>query len=305
MAENLRDVTVVMPTRNRWACVRRVLPTYLSQPEVRQVILIDDAGTDPPEIDLGPDAPVRIERVDRRRGAPHARNLGVGLAETPWILFSDDDVFLAEGYLASALATQSRSGADIVAGRRIYLLEGETAQEALARCGRMDPHPFDSRFVEANFSAPIPEDLPALHLQTTALVRRAVTQEVAWNEIYQPTSYREETDFFLRAAQAGFRLMFSRDAVCFHLAPAETATGGQRAGTWWKYELGVVRNNRRFLALHYDFLYRQGAIDGPRWLAELRFMDWRLRGGLLRALYRRYYGSSIRTMVHRGRAPAP
>ena len=170
----------------------------------------------------------------------------------------------------------------------------EETAAALGRCGEMSPEPWDPRRVDANFSAPIREDREALHLQTTALIRRDVAAAIGWDEGYAPPSYREETDFYLRAAKAGHRLVFCRDAICYHLPPSETRSGGQRAARWWQYELGVVRCNHRFLDRNYAFLRERGAIEGPRWLAELRFVDWRVRGGFARDLYQRYYHSRLR-----------
>jgi GT2 family glycosyltransferase len=291
-----------MPTRNRWPCLQKVLASYCEQPEVKEVILVDDGGDIPAPAGLAGrsgEVEVRIERVPERRGAPHARNLGTRVATGEWILYSDDDVYLEPDYVARLLASQARTSAGLLAGRRIYLLDGESEADARERCARMRPEPFIPRYVEANFSAPVAADREVLHLQTTAMVRRDLALQVGWDESIFPTSYREETDFCLRVLETGVKLIWVGGATCYHLAPAETAVGGQRANRWWRYELGSIRNNHRFLNRHYRLLSERGGIEGPRWLAELRFIDRGLRGGALRALYRSYYHSPLRPPLRR------
>jgi GT2 family glycosyltransferase len=306
-------ITVILPSRNRHKCLRRVLPTYLSHANVREVLIVDDASDPPVALEdiwnrpLQWDGPgVRIHRLPHRHGQPGARNVAARLASTEWLLYSDDDVFLEEEYVARLAASQRRTGADVVAGRRLYLLEGEDRVSALRRCANLSPQPYDPKLFMLETGAPVSGDLPVLHMQTTALIRRSLAMEIGWYEGYPPPSYREETDFYLNAARAGAKLILCGDAVCYHLPPSDTAVGGQRADRWWRYEIGVVKCNHRFLGRHYRFLSEQRAIAGPRWLAELRFADWRLRGGLARAMYRWYYHSHLRPVVRRllGRSPA-
>jgi len=302
------SVTVVIPTRNRRECLRKVLPSYGRQPEVADLLLLDDAG-DPPlqaaELAGWAGAPVRLHRFPERAGAPRARNLAAGMVRTEWVLYSDDDVFLGEGYVAGLLAAQRRTGAMLVGGRRLYLQPGETPSDVEGRYAALPADPWDPRLFMAEFGAPVQGDLPALHLQTTMLVRTDVARAIGWDEESRPPSYREETDFCLRAVTAGHGVVFTGAASCYHLPAADTQTGGQRAARWWEYEGGVVACNRRFLDRWYGFLRERGAIAGPRWLAELRFADWRFRGGFARAMYRRYCASRLRPLVRRLRRRAP
>jgi GT2 family glycosyltransferase len=269
---------------------------------VAELLLLDDAG-DPPlaaaELEEWARTPVRLHRFDRRVGAPHARNLAAGLVHTEWILYSDDDVFLGPGYVGELLAAQARTGAALTAGRRLYLQDGESVGEVEARYQQLPKDPWDPRLFMAEFGAPITGDVEALHLQTTMLARASVARELGWDEESRPPSYREETDFCLRAVRAGHRVVFCGAALCYHLPPSATHSGGQRAARWWQYEWGVVSCNRRFLDRYYSFLRERGAIEGPRWLAELRFADWRFRGGAARALYRTYCASGLRPLVRR------
>src|SRR5215204_6829282 len=97
-------ITMIIPTRNRAYTLRRVLPTYLSQEKVSELILIDDDGTDDTAEVLAafaksyPDVACRYFRNDGRRGASYGRQRGADEARNDFLLFCDDDEFLEPGY---------------------------------------------------------------------------------------------------------------------------------------------------------------------------------------------------------------
>jgi len=273
------SITVVIPSLNRRRCLRRVLASYAQQPCVQEIVVVDDHGEealDAEELATWAGAPVRLLRLPRRTGSPGARNAGLELVTTDWLLCSDDDVFLSDSYVEELIRTQQATNADAVGGRRLYLLNGEAVDDALVRYASLPAEPFDPRLVMAQFGAPIAADRDVLHLQTTAIVRTELARAVGWDELLRPPSYREETDFFLRASAAGFRLVMSREAVCFNLPPGLAFGGGQWTMPRWRYELGAIKCNHRFLARNYAFLKSRGAIRGPRIVAELAFAAYRL-----------------------------
>ncbi|MET8003321.1 glycosyltransferase family 2 protein [Nonomuraea glycinis] len=95
---DLRDmagrVTVVVATRNRLRALQRSLPHHPSP-----VILVDNGSTDGTVGFVQRHFPhVRVVEAGRNLGAP-ARNLGVELAETPYVAFADDDSWWAAGAL--------------------------------------------------------------------------------------------------------------------------------------------------------------------------------------------------------------
>ncbi|MCC2669796.1 MAG: hypothetical protein K0Q72_2267 [Armatimonadetes bacterium] len=300
-------VTVVIATHNRHACLQRVLPSYLAQPQVREVLLIDDGSEPPvdaarlgvPEADLGR---VRVERLSGRGGAPVARNRGLDLVRTRWVLFTDDDVFLAPDYVERLLDSVARTGARAIAGRIVYLLDGETTAEAVSRCDEQTGELFDPRYCIANFTLRLPDDREVAFLHAVSLVDAEAAKAARWNEGNAPPSYREETDFVMRSAGPDGKVVLCHDACCFHLSPSDTRTGGQRAHHWLQYELGVIRGNHGFYSEHYALLRRHGVLAGTRWGAELRFIWWRLHGGFMRNLYRSYTQSPIRPWVRQLRS---
>jgi len=90
----LPQVTVVIPTRDRWSFLRRALDVALGQEDVdAEVVVVDDGSTDetPRRLAELRDHRVRAVRVEGGRGVGAARNAGIVAARGEWIAFLDDD----------------------------------------------------------------------------------------------------------------------------------------------------------------------------------------------------------------------
>ena len=88
------DVSVVIPTRNRWdILLSTALPAALAQEGVRlEVVVVDDGSDEPAPSRTALDDPrVRLLRVARPAGVAAARNVGIRDARGEWIAFLDDD----------------------------------------------------------------------------------------------------------------------------------------------------------------------------------------------------------------------
>jgi GT2 family glycosyltransferase len=98
MEANSSTVTTVVASRNR----RAELLDSLARHQ-RPVILLDNASTDGTADAVEAAYPdVRVVRLPTNLGAP-ARNLGVELAETPYVAFADDDSWWEPGSLEQAV----------------------------------------------------------------------------------------------------------------------------------------------------------------------------------------------------------
>ncbi|MEV2265904.1 glycosyltransferase family 2 protein [Nonomuraea africana] len=89
--------TTVVATRNRREALERTLPLHTGP-----VILVDNGSTDGTPAFVRDRFPhVRVVDAGRNLGSP-ARNVGVELAQTPYVAFADDDSWWAEGALERA-----------------------------------------------------------------------------------------------------------------------------------------------------------------------------------------------------------
>lgn len=103
-SDHLFSLAVVIPVWNDASGLSRLIPQLLAAPYVSQIIIVDDLS-DPPcdaaHIDLpegsGTDPRLIWLRSDARRGAGHARNIGLQQVTAPHVLFFDsDDILLPE-----------------------------------------------------------------------------------------------------------------------------------------------------------------------------------------------------------------
>ncbi len=88
------EVSVIIPTHNRRALLRRTLHAALAQAGVAlEVVIIDDGSVDGTQDMLASlsDRRVVVRRHERPRLVSAARNLGIETARGEWVAFLDDD----------------------------------------------------------------------------------------------------------------------------------------------------------------------------------------------------------------------
>jgi glycosyltransferase involved in cell wall biosynthesis len=90
----MTEVTVVIPTRNRWPTLQLTIESALAQEDVDiELVVIDDGSTDETARALAAFADKRVSfaRHPAPLGPARARNAGIERATAPWIAFLDDD----------------------------------------------------------------------------------------------------------------------------------------------------------------------------------------------------------------------
>ena len=109
------DLTVVVPTHNRWALLQRALRSALNQEETDlEVVVVDDGSDDRvPKLAELEDPRTRLLRHQEPRGVAAARNTGLIAARGGWVGFLDDDVW-APRRARTLLDAARASGADFV-----------------------------------------------------------------------------------------------------------------------------------------------------------------------------------------------
>ncbi|NUS07148.1 MAG: glycosyltransferase, partial [Nonomuraea sp.] len=213
-------ITVVIPTIGR-ATLRDTLAAV--GPAVPVIVVDDRKAGGPLEL---PDH-VRVVRSGGR-GPAAARNAGWRAADTPWVVFLDDDVIPRPGWV-EAVWKDLVDLPDDVAGSQ----------------GRIEvPLPADRRPTDAERNtAGLSE---ASWVTADMAYRRAALEEAGGFDERFPRAYREDADLALRVARAGHRLV----------AGARVTTHPVRADGFWA-SVRFQRGNAD------DALMRR--LHGPGW----------------------------------------
>ena len=248
-------ISIVIPTFNRQALLVAVLPSYIQQ-QCSQIIIVDDHSTPPLDETLcracSPSSNIRVIRNSRRLQQPGSRMAGTAAATEPYILFGEDDVFLEPGFAESLLSYLQSGEFDMVAPRRITIrshpanlrqiprgAEASTAAQIVTL----------GDFTITTKAHPI-RPLPVPFLHSNALMQRAAVNAVRFDSHYSGNAFREETDFYLRAGLAGYRMAYVPGPAALHYKGTEAIYGGQhKPGVFsllW-YEYHTARNNYYFL----------------------------------------------------------
>lgn len=152
--------------------------------------------------------------VETKRGITHARNRAIaeaGLVE--FVAFIDDDEVPSVRWLDELLWVQTEFNADVVSGP----VSPRYAPEVADWVKR-------GRFFDARVSATgTPRQVCATN---NVLIGSHVFERVArFNDAFA-LSGAEDTNFFLRVRQAGYKIVWSQESVVFEAVPAARGTLG-------------------------------------------------------------------------------
>jgi GT2 family glycosyltransferase len=248
------EVTGVLPSYNRGAALRVTLPRLLAIRGLAEIVAVDDGSTDDTLAVLRSFEGERLRVVahDRNRGVPAARNTGALAARTPWVVFLEDDCGMPPDYAETLLAVALRERADVVGAPWLNVPE-ERYDEAVA-AGRAAP--VSAFGLDTSVSEFPPGTVETPFLCALSLVRREVVERVRYDEALRVNGWREETDFYLRAVEAGYKCVLTPETASYQ---AGRWSGGAHPAAL-RYEWWLLRNNWRFLQRHKAYLKQHGDV---------------------------------------------
>ncbi|MGT2460009.1 glycosyltransferase family 2 protein [Cupriavidus basilensis] len=286
MSYSQNKVTVVVPTYKRAHLLHTTIPSYL-QPEVEQLILVDDCSPD----DTGVVAQQLIQKypqITYIRNAVNSKqtaskNRGKALAHTEYLYFGDDDSILSEGAIGLLLQTAKENAADIVGASALYLRDGEDDFSGVMGRRKLIKNAneiADLSRLQFDFSAVTdqPMELPVCH--ASFLIRADAARSVDFDIGYIGNCYREETDYLVRCRAAGMKVLYDSRAVQINLPPAK-ATGGARGRGRLSYEGYALYNTMRFAVKNRKALRRVDPRCHPAKMVVC-YLEGRVRAAMLR-----------------------
>lgn len=257
-----RNIDVIIPTYLRGEILGERLASYWNQPETKSIIIVDsgsDLTTEKMIENKKQFSPVPLHyfRFPEQTSLQNSKNFGITKCDAPYVFIGEDDIELPSGHFSVLLETLERNQVDIVGGRRIYIRDGESMEDAIKNAPTYTEifHriPFEAYF-EANFQGEI--SVPYIH--SNPLIRRGVFDSVLYDDRYKGNSFREELDFYLGCLRKGVKIIATSKTTCFHLkSPRKNNSGCQMPR--YKYEFYVWVNtlkcfwkNRDMFKAHFN-----------------------------------------------------
>ncbi|NOQ64484.1 MAG: glycosyltransferase, partial [Methyloprofundus sp.] len=119
-------MSLIIPTYNRCASLRRALASVLQQSLLPdEIIVVDDGSTDTTANMLATEFPQVIYIAQENTGVSAARNAGIRLAKGEWLAFLDsDDTWLAQKLAIQVSALNASDGLKICHTEEIWIRDG-------------------------------------------------------------------------------------------------------------------------------------------------------------------------------------
>ncbi len=278
-------VSVVIITRDRKDELLHTLDRLHALPEAPPVVVVDNGSTDGTSGAVTEEFPdVRLLSLAENHGAV-GRNLGVFLADSPYVAFCDDDTWWEPGSLAAAAEVLDRHP-------RIAVV---TARIVVEPSGVEDPICEDMRYSPLETTPGLPGHPLLSFLAGASVVRRQAFQEIGG---FEPRFFFDGEEELLAAdlVNAGWALVFVPELLVHHQPScARDAHDRRRRGIrntlWFAWLRRPVRSAlRRSVALVRrlppDRVSAAGLLDavrGARWvLRHRRVVSPEVEAGLRR-----------------------
>ena len=203
-------ISVVIPVHDDAAGLAACLASIFGPPEPElppdetlQVVVVDDGSGDHPER-VTEGYPVQLVRVERCRGAAHARNLGVRHARGEMVLFTDADCVVMADWarrFAAALEQAHRRDASAVALSGRVDSAGGWIEKGHAYAGYA--------YVQGGPERPT----DCFNTACAAIYKDTFLQLGGFTE---ELTAHEDHDFGLRLTESGLRTLFAPQVEVFH-----------------------------------------------------------------------------------------
>ena len=198
-------VAAVIVTRNRIGMLRDTLNSILkSRFPVSEIIVSDDSSNDETAKMLSAEFPQAIYIRGPQRGISANRNRGMSIANSDFILLSDDDMLLDPEFVGLGLQKARESNASLVF-TAIDNFGSHVLPNTLGFLGFSDkPYAPGQAYNTAN--------------QQCFLIASGLIKKMNYDEIIEAYGY-EEMDFAYRVAASGYQIECVPTCANIHLAP--------------------------------------------------------------------------------------
>lgn len=286
----IRNIDIIIPTYNRAKVLAERLSSYWNQPEARKIFIIDSGENNETEKIIESckkDSPIPIfyYRFPDHQVQQVCKNFGFSQSEADYIFIGEDDLELSNNHFRILLETLKRLNADIVGGRRIYIKDNQTQDEALCAAPK-DGKIFYRIPFEAYFEQYFEGEIEVSYLHSNVLAKREVFDSVKYDPRYKGNAFREELDFYLGCARLGKKMIATSNTSCFHLKSERKKGSGSQIARL-RYELYVWLNTVKCFWKNRDVFRKKFNFKAPIFFAIIGLFA-RYTNGLWRRIKRKF-----------------
>jgi len=270
-----REISVIIPTSNRYGVLQETLPSYLYQWGVGEVIIVNDSS-EPLSARINsvfpsPPVPIKVINHPRNLGLCAARNSGIKAASFKFIMMGEDDVILSEGHIGTLFSEFEQINADIISGVVFRLLGDETIKEAKLRSMRNTAPTFNIQALQLRMDAPLDRTTEVLYTHALQLMKRSLALKILYDtKIGGPSFAREDNEFCLAARRLGAKIFICPNAESIHFPRIRTHGSGTR-GTHPPLSMMLSTMVNIFMIVDQYFdLIREAGYRGPKSFLKTR-----------------------------------
>jgi glycosyltransferase involved in cell wall biosynthesis len=245
------EVTVIIPTCDRWPYLSLTLDSVLRQEDVELEVIVSDDGSNDETLErlrAIEDPRVRTVREERPHGVAHARNIGLAEARGEWVAFLDDDDLWAPRKLRTQLDLAREAGASFCYVAAVVIDSGGAVIDSLG--APPDPRELPRELFTGNV---IPAPGSNLVVKTSAMRRLGGFDEAA---------RFDEWDMWIRLAASEPGAACSEVLVAYRRHDRNRALGDLEA---LRPAHAYLRRKHRSLAAELDAQFDESVF--ARWLA--------------------------------------
>lgn len=266
-------ISIIIPTYNRVDTLELVLPSYLYQKDVGEIIIVDDNSQDDyselmKKTKNMSSVPLVYIKNKQNLGAAGSRNVGLKAASFDIILWGEDDAFLKYDYTEKLLKYVG-SDKDIAACGSIYygllpFYSGEKINSIVNQqiMNASKKSAFDFRFFEGCYQKNDENIFEVPFGHALILVPKSFYENVSYYEGYKVNGFREESDAQVQMLKNGKQIYYTGETCCYHFPGNFNKKGGQHNNLRLTYEVYKVINNAIFMKRHFGYLKDRFSLSG-------------------------------------------
>ena len=268
----MRNVSVIICTRNRPEHLRKCIASILKQSvKPQEIIIVDDASDERIDVAqmlnhvfssihskvanlLSENIDIKYVRNGHKQGIARARNLGIAAAKGNVIAFIDDDGYAHRNWIKSLMKHYRIGGVIGVGGPVVEVGRHVETKNKTKRLAYITRH----GDIKHNYRVRKFMDTKNLHCESVKFLmggnmsfrRDILLKTHGFNAQYKGNHYREETDMCMRVSRLG-KIIFEPAAVAYHNSARH---GGTRNITHMeKFIYWYFRNTILLFFWHFSF----------------------------------------------------